>query len=387
MIGRSGRTALRALVAGCGLLLAGCATPAVAPEKPGPVYSGLGPHPVGVTTLKLSDRSVEVYYPAAEGTNEALPASVYRQTDPIPAPMLSMFRIPETVDLTQTIPARRDAAASASGAYPLVVFSHGAGGWRGMHGVILSRIASWGFVVASTDYTEYGFASQFGARPGAGGPGGPGGPGGRRETVTRAVAETIDRLAAEAKDPASRLYGKVDPARVGAVGHSAGGGTMFGELDNPRIGAIVGWAPVPPQGEIRSRTPSMIISGVRDIAIPPATLEAAFERMNAPKRYVMVSEMGHNAFSDTCLAIRGGNDLIAVAKNIGLPIPERLFALARDGCTAADLDTETGWRVIQHYTVAHLRASLGVDPAPRGLGAVSASFFDGVAIDYREALD
>jgi predicted dienelactone hydrolase len=340
----------------------------------------MGPYDVGVTTIRLQDRSVEVYYPAKKGASNDTPADVYKQTDPIPAPMLSMFKIPETVDLSQTIPARRNIAAAGGEPFPVVLFSHGAGGWRGMHGIILSGMASWGFVVASTDYTEYGFSSQFGARPG-------GDMSRRRESVTKAVAATIERLEAENADTSSRLYGVLDTKRIGAVGHSAGGGTMFGELDNPRIGAIIGWAPVPPQGEVKSRTPTMIISGVNDIAIPPKTLEAAYERLNAPKRYVMIDNMGHNAFSDTCLAIRDGNDLVAVAKQIGLPIPERLFALARDGCSPNDLDTRTGWKVIQHFTVAQLRTSLGVDRTPRGLGPDTAKAFDGVTLDYRQVTD
>lgn len=373
-----------AVLAGiCSVLLAACAgtqgaVDASSADKP--IFADMGPFEVGVTTLRLADRSVEIYYPAEKGSSNRLPADIYKQTDPIPGPMLSMLKIPETVDLSQTIPARRDAPAADGGRYPLVVFSHGAGGWRGMHGIILSGVASWGFVVASTDYTEYGFSSQFGARPG-------GDMTRRRESVAKAVAATIERLEKETADPESRLHNVIDPARIGAIGHSAGGGTMFGELNNPRIGTIIGWAPVPPQGEISSTTPTMIISGVKDIAIPPATLEAAFTRLKSPKRYVMIDNMGHNAFSDTCLAIRGGNDLVAVAKQIGLPIPERLFALAQDGCSASDLDTRTGWRVIQHFTVAQLKTSLGPDKTPKGLGPNVATAFEGVTVDYRQDAD
>jgi hypothetical protein len=35
---------------------------------------------------------------------------------------------------------------------------------------------------------------------------------------------------------------------------------------------------------------------------------------------------------------------------------------------AASVDPLEAWRVIQHFTVAHLRASLGIDPEPVGLG-------------------
>ena len=157
-----GPFAIAALAAA--VVLGACAS-APAETSP-PVYTERGPHEVGVLTLSLSDRKVEVYYPAAAGAAQGRTNDVYLQTEPVPPMLAGMLkRIPDTVDLKVAIPAFRDAPAASGAAYPLVMVSHGAGGWRSGHGNLLSGIASWGFVVASVDFNEYGFASF--ASPGA----------------------------------------------------------------------------------------------------------------------------------------------------------------------------------------------------------------------------
>ena len=247
---------LAALALGAGLAACSSDQGASAPAAPGgsghpasPAFARPGPFPVGVATLKLADRSVEVYYPAKAGAAKGLPQATYLQTDPIPPPLLAgLPKIPAGVDLSVTIPAVRDAPAATKGPFPLVIFSHGAGGWRSGYGNVLAGLASWGFVVASTDYTEYGFLAQFAG-------GGAGDFAKRREKVAAALGATIESMTAQNSDPKGRFGGLINLSRIAAVGHSAGGGTMFAELNDPRIGAIVGWAPVPPQGPITSHTP------------------------------------------------------------------------------------------------------------------------------------
>ena len=43
--------------------------------------------------------------------------------------------------------------------------------------------------------------------------------------------------------------------------------------------------------------------------------------------------------------------------------------------------------MIQHFTVAQLRTSLGTDKTPKGLGPNVANAFDGVTLDYRQNAD
>ena len=137
---RAGRWLIAVSVA---LALAGCTSgsdsetsrPASRARAVGadPRFAKPGPFAVGVTTLALADREVEVYSPAKPGSTDGRPAATYTQTDPIPPTVLAgLPKVPAGVDLTVKIPAVRDVPIARSGPYPLVVFSHGAGGWRGV---------------------------------------------------------------------------------------------------------------------------------------------------------------------------------------------------------------------------------------------------------------
>jgi dienelactone hydrolase len=373
MTANSIRGAFALAVLAATLVLGACAsTPA---ETAPPVYTERGPNQVGVLTLDLSDRKVEVYYPAAADGAQGRANDVYLQTEPVP-PMLAgmLSRIPESVDLKVTIPAFRDAPATQGSSYPLVIFSHGAGGWRSGHGNLLAGIASWGFVVASVDFTEYGFASF--ASPGARDMNA------RRAASAAALDAALDLMAkANTEGP---LKGLIDTSSIGAVGHSAGGGTMFAAIDNPRIDTVVGWAPVPPQGPGAQPKPTMIVAAEIDSGISVESLSAAYDKLSAPKRLVIVPRMGHNAFSDSCLSIQNGNDLISAVKQMGLPVPAGLLDLAQNGCRPGDLDTKTGWAIIQHVTVAHLRSSLNVPGASPAIATDLGAAYKDAPFEVRE---
>jgi dienelactone hydrolase len=343
------------------------------------VYTGRGPNEVGVLTLSLSDRKVEIYYPAAAGAAKGRVNDVYLQTDPVPPMLAGMLKkLPDTVDLKVSVPAFRDAPAAHGKAFPLVIFSHGAGGWRSGYGNLLSGIASWGFVVASVDFTEYGFAS-FGA-PGARDMAS------RRASSMTALDAALDLMARTTADAQSPLAGLIDMSSVAAVGHSAGGGTMFGAIDNPRIDTVIGWAPVPPQGPGATPKPTMIIAAERDSGIKVDALTAAYDKLNAPKRLVVIPRMGHNAFSDSCLSIQSGNDLISAVKQIGLPVPAGLLDLAQNGCHADDLDTREGWAIVQHVTVSQLRTGLGLPGAAAEINTNLGPAFKDAPFEVREVL-
>ena len=100
----------------------------------------------------------------------------------------------------------------------------------------------------------------------------------------------------------------------------------------------------------------------------------------------MIGKLGHNAFSDACLAIRSGTDLIGIAKGLGIGIPDRLLELGRNGCGADSLATKKGWQIIQHFTVAELRKDLGINKTPIGLASRAAKSFPGVTITYKQQL-
>lgn len=340
-------------------------------------YRGPGPYEVGLTSLSLPDREVAVFYPASDGAADGVEDVTYSQLDALPpalaeaAPAL----LPEGTDpeiLTVTIDGvGAEVTASPDGPFPLVLFSHGFGSFRLDASALLAGIASWGFVVAAPQHIERDRAALV------------------SNAVVRDPATDVQVLVdtiALVGDAGGPLEGLADTEQVGAVGHSAGGRAVLTALSSPEIDVAVGWAAAG-RGDVPvADKPSMNIAATVDVLVPLTEVEATYDELAPPKRLVVIDGAGHNSFTDICVSVKEGNDLIGLAQSIGFPIPENLAAGATDGCEEGSIDTALGWEVTQHFTVAQLRNALGIDPEPVGLGAGVIDEFD-VPIDYRMELD
>jgi predicted dienelactone hydrolase len=123
----------------CALLL-GAVHPAVRAQGTGtPLYGPRGPYPVGTREFAIEDSvrplHVTVWYPALNLAGA--PESTTYDTGFFPLPGQAI----------------RDAAPDTShAAYPLVVFSHGAGGFRYQSVFFTEHLASYGFVVIAADH-------------------------------------------------------------------------------------------------------------------------------------------------------------------------------------------------------------------------------------------
>lgn len=353
--------------------------PASVPAAPGgpddPAFAEPGPFEVGVTTLSLPDRKVEVWYPATDDVAGA-PVATYSQLDALPENLASLAPslLPAgtdpsilTVTMTDTY---RDVPPSGSGPFPLVLFSHGFGSFRLDASALARGMASWGFVVAAPDHLERNRAALITGQV-------------VREPA-RDVQVLLDTITLVG-EAGGVLEGLADTELVGAVGHSAGGRAALSALSEPQIDVAVGWAaagradvPAPPK-------PSMNIAARVDVLVPIEEVEATYAGLAPPKRLVVVDGAGHNSFTDLCLAVRSGTDLIGIAQSIGFQLPENLAAGAVDGCQPEAIDTMTGWEITQSFTVAQLREALGLDESGAGLGAGVVGAWD-VPIEYVEDL-
>jgi len=260
-----------------------------------------GLFPVGVRTIQARDAArdriftCELWYPAtashagqdlASGTQDAFAVPGF------PAPRRQA--------------AVRDAAAEP-GAYPLIVFSHHSGGPRRMATFLCTHLASHGYVVAAPDHSEV-FAPELRRR--------------ENETAEQKAARlealiasrvpdvrfVLDRLLdAGAWDSPARL----EPTRVGIVGHSFGGWTALAVPDvEPRIRAVVALAP----GGASHRKPGMIPATLRfawgrdvpavylvaedDVSLPLAGMCELFDRTPATRRMMILRRADHMHFLD-----------------------------------------------------------------------------------------
>ncbi len=334
-------------------------------------YADHGPFAVGVTTLALADRKVEVFYPAKAGGQRGRARATYDQREPLPDRLKAL--VPDKFDIVTTLDAYRDLPGSTKGPFPVILFSHGLGGFRLDNSALEVGIASWGFVVAAPDHIERGRAALAGG----------GSVGGRHDgqkdvDVLLAALHLVEQEGATADHP---LHGVVDGTKVGAVGHSAGGAAALTALARPEIAVAVGWAPAPPANGDRPGKPVLIIGGAIDSVITPAVVRGLYDKLAQPKRRVEIANAGHNGFTDSCVVIRRGGGLIEFARSIKI-VPDELLALGENGCGPSTLEPQLGWRVMLHFTVAELRASFGIDRKPVGLGDAITKAFPGVTISY-----
>ena len=157
--------------------------------------------------------------------------------------------------------------AARRGTYPLIVYSHPSASHRRAAASLCAHLSSHGYVVAALDHREAETAEQKIAS---------------RVPDVRFLLDHL--LDGPAWDPDVRL----DPARVGIVGHSFGGWTALAAPDaEPRIRAVVALAPA---GASR-RKPGIL----------PATLAFAWGR-DVPTLYLV-------AEGDTFLLLDGMYEL------------------------------------------------------------------------------
>ncbi len=266
------------------------------PNDLGPT-ADFGPYPVGITTLALSDPSrqntagtgprpvlTEVYYPSTAAAVAGVPRDV-----------AEVLGIP----VVET-PAYRDVALAA-GTYPMVVFSHGNGGLRIQSFFFAAHLASHGYIVVSPDHHGNTFVD------------------GLAGIVDPNVATNrpldmsflIDEFLAFNAEPGNVFQGSIDPARIGASGHSFGGFTAFELAGGPEVDARVKAimpqapaAPFTPEFFAGIHIPVLIVGGSIDATTPfDSQQQRPFDLLPSGASVVALAnlhEAGHFTFSDFC---------------------------------------------------------------------------------------
>lgn len=334
-------------------------------------YTEPGPYPVGITTLQLdSGPLVEVWYPAVAGSTGT---DGYDMRDFIPQAVADLL----TGDVSSafTLEAARDADV-ASGEFPLVLFSHGAGGVRTQSTFLTSHLASWGMVVASPDHPSRDLTARLGGAP---------------ANPPDPVAELLGTLALmESENAGGPFQGHLDLEQVAAVGHSAGGGTILGAAADPAVDGYVSMASGILGGGDAALPdkPSFFLAGSVDGIVPADTrTRPAFEAAPAPSLLWVIDGVGHNGFDDFC-TFGGGTGIIGVAEASGLgellnAVPG-LRALGEDGCLPPARPVAETFPIINHAVTSWLRSLFGIDDEPVGLGTQVANAYDTpVAIDVK----
>ncbi|MFD3704606.1 alpha/beta hydrolase family protein [Nocardia sp. NPDC058658] len=348
------------------------ATSGVAEAGPGGVGvlpSQSGALPVGTTTLHLvdaerpdpfqPDRSrelmVSVFYPAADVNR--YPRSHYVSTELIPG-LEKTLGVELPGALTH---AHREAPARASSAYPVVLYTPGAGVSRILGTGLAEDLASRGYVVVTIDHTyESGPAVEF--------------PGGRivrpaaapngfdtaiREKYIAArlldfrfVLDSLTGLAAGTNPDAESdalpadLGRVLDMDRVGAVGHSSGGYAAVEAMHEDRridaavdmdgqIGVDEAFGRAVTEGVDR---PTLVLtsSQIEEVGDGNPSFDAFWQRATGWKRHLAIANSAHYDFTDMPSLVPAVARP-AASTYIGTIDPDRIAALVR-GYVAAMFD-------------------------------------------------
>jgi fermentation-respiration switch protein FrsA (DUF1100 family) len=178
--------------------------------------------------------------------------------------------------------------ATGAGPYPLIVFSHGLTSEPAAYATVLRSWARAGFVVAAPAFPHTSYrADDFNAL----------------DVINQPAdaSEVITRMLA-LNDSVGDLRGRIDPSRIGAAGHSAGGITtigMFSSTRDPRLtaGIVLSGRRVLSAPFTGTAAPLLFVHGKKDKTVPYADGLAAYRAVPWPRAMMAVTEGGHVAIT------------------------------------------------------------------------------------------
>ncbi|UJR82729.1 alpha/beta hydrolase family protein [Sandaracinus amylolyticus] len=341
-----------------GATAVGCAssTRLEVPDEP----EARGPWPVGVRTVTVGRLTADVWYPAQLGSEAGVAPATYDIRDWLPESQRGDAVIPDADNLLQTCDCHRDLPVDADhGPYPAIVFVHGTAAFRTQSLSFLTHWASRGFVVIATDHPGLylGDLLALVCRDPRMGP----------RMLEEDVDAMLDALRATSGDLAW-LAERVDPARIGLAGHSAGG-IVTSLSDRAGVRVVIGLSSNGAAREDPGLEGSLFVAATDDAVVPYASTVSAYEGSPDPKWLVGIEGSGHLAPSDLCdLENADGQNMLEVAQEHGVCGAQ--FAGMLFDCQEGHIDPEAARVVGRAITTAVLEQILWCTDRSAAIAAI-----------------
>ena len=311
---------------------------------PVPADSSLaGPWPVGAKTVTLGGLTVEVWYPGTPGSEAG--ASPRRYDIRGSLPDSEVDKVPDAKTPWQDCDCYADLPVDAShGPYPAVIFVHGTAGFRSQSLEHVTHWASRGFIVLAADHPGLWLKDLLGQLCG-------------QPAVAQKLGADIDTLVAAIQAPPAELEflaGRLDSARIGMAGHSAGGSAIAGSGDVAQVLIPMAAGGTMPGAELRS---TLVLGAQADKVVDYGSQQKGYGSSPALKRLVGITNAGHLAFSSLCsLANADGQDFVEIATEFGICGAE--FASFLFDCLDTYTPDATSWTITNYATSAVLEETL-----------------------------
>src|SRR4051812_35554964 len=166
--------------------------------------------------------------------------------------------------------------------HPVILWGNGTTGRPIVYDALLRHFASHGFIVAAANTPQAGSGQE--------------------------MLAGLDNLTRFNSQPGHRFHGKVDLDRVGATGHSQGGGGAVEAGADPRVDTVF---PLEPWRGTAAAVhgPAFLMAGERDTTVEPQTVRAAHQALGGPGGYGVLKGATHL----TALGNAGGFRFAATA--------------------------------------------------------------------------
>ena len=312
---------------------------------------------MGVRTLQLDDRPVEVWYPVEPTAVEGQSSEIFDSINVI-SEVLRPF-IPGDLGGEVDTGTYRDAPpATEGGPFPTAVYSHGSPGYRQAATFLTGHLASHGVVTIAVEHLGRSLSTLLTPLAGA-------------DTPEDDVADLLDALDLVGSDPG--LGSVVDTSRMVVVGHSAGARTAALATADDRVVGVALLAGVPQ--ELATNRPALMVAFENDAVIDPAGIWSLHQSLDNSV-FVNIAGTGHAAPIDACPLIQDRGGLTELREALG----EAIVRSGEDGCLPEDTDARAVQDLLRIYITGFVYEALGLSEGPVNLTAEAADLVAGVEL-------